>query len=381
MVGFLASPVLVSENKMKFSAILHENYTISKNTLSAESSKKVDLKINSFMINKGGLSISGELMEYGNFDITSKIIVDKLEDPATTLLGFDVLSIEKFDDTIRFILINEVDKDMIYIDAIGLASDDLLYEYNKLWFKSVLKPEVENKESVSTKNYNTSHDEDTIHSYNIYGDIFTETITIGYYYNWPSTTNGNAEDFSVTMDIKDKKTKREFLNGESTTYSGNSLYVVGASLHTGCDEGEYVESVKLWHVGTRVGSGLEVSLQFWLGIPNVPFGISTSYNGSEIISQSSNMYYSFHQENSGSEKATIVNLNWNAYKYHLVDENDYFKAVFAVTTDSPYKVPGSKRFKTKWSYHVVSSGSNGGIGVPSFSDSESFTNSLYYTLN
>ncbi|SHJ73057.1 hypothetical protein [Paramaledivibacter caminithermalis] len=355
------------------------------NKLSFSSTENTEAKIVNLQIIGNTFSASGSIEGENSFNIKGRVTDYEITDVRDLTNNYEVVSVYIIDNDTRLILTDKANKDMIYVDIDGykITSQKQLF-YNRYWYTQILEPEKRRISGRQRRAYNTNYDDKFEREYEIYGDRYTEILEVGYYYNWPEEMDARSDGsfFKSTLNINSKKTiLQEYGETREIELSGCSLEVTGAEFHVATDQGQYVESMQTYAFGDDIGSGFSVDIGFWLDIPKVPFGITTSYDETVHVEEDDEGYYSFHVENSGSEKAVQVGTEWDPYEYHLVDENDYFKAEVFVCAESSYVDTGRRnKFSTKWEYEVVSSGINQGHAVDSFYDSESFSNSLYYDL-
>lgn len=117
----------------------------------------------------------------------------------------------------------------------------------------------------------------------------------------------------------------------------------------------------------------------WLGIPNTPFGITSTYEEAGIISAQESGYESFHMYNSGQERCVNARAKFDSYSIQLTSVGHYYKAIPRVQT---YSGSGRKGLKTKWEWTVSTTGNNGGTATPNYySVDKTFSNTLYYTVH
>lgn len=365
-------------------ATLYENSYVDGDTLKAEESSSFNVDVNNLLIMDGIIKINGKIGENKDFNIVGQTNGNNIEYIEEQSHNFEVKNITVLEDIVVMYLGEENDTIRV---KINYENKGVNLFYNKYWYTEFLEPQIETHDSNITLNsiitpnaYNTNYSIPYTRSFNVYGDLYTEEITLGFYYNWPEVVQSTStgDDFTSKLQINDNKTYyTPYGSSKTYTLSGSSLEVAGATIRHATDAGQYVKNIHTSHVGTLYSGG-GTSLGYSLGIPNLPVSINYSPPESVTITNGQNGYYSFNYP--GNNKSQQYNISWEPSRYHLISKNDFFEAISRVQTDSTYKKTGRLRLSVEWSFTLVSSGINQGQGTPPYNKTDTFSNTLYYEL-
>ncbi len=287
----------------------------------------------------------------------------------------EIINLSVVDKNLEIII--KSDNSMYVVRKINLASNvNRDYYYNRYWYNDFIQGKYEKQPKLYRGSYTTSYNIPFSRSFSIYGDQYTEKITLRVSYNWPYDVYQPA-DFNTVLEIKEKSTTINYMNGGSRTTSDCSLQAVGGKAHFAADAGEYFESMKQQFIAKQIGR-TKVIFGIWLGIPKTPFGLTTVYEQSGI-SASTLGEQSFRSQNAqGNNKCKNASAYFDPYSIHMTTPGHYLKATARVQNDSPSNLTGNKYLKIRWDYTIISSGNNNGTSVPTFSHSGNYTNTLYY---
>jgi hypothetical protein len=326
----------------------------------------------------------------GNYFSTNIIIDNKMYNLSYSIFNgnlivkdnkigkYDILSVY-LDNEVFEMILKEKRNIIVITDYSHGAMLNHSINYNQDWYNDYITAEMNNFEITPLLRGNssiTNYDKITSRSFNIFGDVWTEQITVNIHNDWPSQVSQPA-DFNTSLTLKSNKTTITKSYGSSTVRSGSSLKVVGATAHFATDSGQYFESIQQRFSAKKIGT-TKVNIGFWLGIPKTPFGITTTYEEAGVISAQDSGYQSFHMYNTGQERCVNSRAKFDSYSIHLISEGQYYKAIPRVQT---YSGSGQKGLKVKWEWTISTSGNNSGTATPSyFSEDKSFNNTLYYTV-
>ncbi|MBO8155481.1 MAG: hypothetical protein H0Z32_03375 [Bacillaceae bacterium] len=360
-------------------ATLFKDSFVEQNRLTAKQAIPVISRIKHVQLKNNQLKIVGTV-DRKPFSISGNIKGEKITRATDSSGNFTPLSIYVFNNEIELYL-EKNKRQIIRIRFKNTLNTNQLF-FNRYWYNDYINVLPENVSSyqVRTQAYNTSYDEVYERSFYIYGDKWTETLTVTHYYNWPSSTDGNGSYWFVTAELTNNQTTIDYYdpNKSTITVNGSSLEVAGAKAAFGTDEGEYMKHAVVDFTGTKYTSGPIVTLEYGLSLPNSPAGIKFNWPESKHINDGDDNRFSFTYD--GDEKVQGYVVKWDPYEYHLEDVGDFFEVASWIMTDETYAEEGRKRLKTEWQYEIVSDGVNHGTAAPVYNEIGGFRNTLYYDL-
>lgn len=360
-------------------ATLFRGPYVENNQLTSRYSLPVTVLVNHLQITGNQLNISGSINRTP-FQFSGDIKGDKIIEAADITNHFHLLSIYVVNREVE-LYVKAENNDYIRIRLTSDQSRSPLY-YNRYWYNQFIHTKAKNVTSsqIVTKSYNTHYDEVYERTFSIFGDQWTERLTLTHYYNWPSSTDGNGRYWFVTAEVTENKTTIDYYDPEKKdmTVEGSSLGVAGAQVAFGTDSGEYMKHAVADFSGTRYSGGSSIKLEYGLSIPHSPIGVKFDWPEAKYIDDGYDHRFSFNYK--GEKKTQGYVLNWDPYKYHLKKTGDFFEVASWIMTDESYAEEDRKRLKTEWKYEIVSDGLNRGTPVPSYNESGGFSNTLYYDL-
>ncbi|WP_026896018.1 hypothetical protein [Clostridiisalibacter paucivorans] len=378
LISLLAVPSFgVTLERDISNARIFRNINISKNALSADNIKEINVDINNKYFTNKKISLLGIINNEDSFNIQAKIDKNGIKDVKDEENNFDVLNIKLKNDTAFLILYKKDKHYMVYVtitDINNYYNEEI--EYNRYWYGELLEPKISEKDitllSPKSSGTKTKTKEKTYtYEYSIYGDKIYERLKMNFIYIYPKSKDGNEIDFNIKMKVKEKFTEIEYYDGRYSKEDGCSLFVPGGTLHLATDEGEMVVKTETIKNCTLKGKGLNFKYSWCYNIPKTIFNITSSYDEDKETNDDKYMYDGY-----GDKKATQVSVTLNPYKYHLEKDGHYFGVVAGVGSADGYSSTGNKKIKTKWDFYVQSISGSGA----NHSSHKKYSYSLYYDV-